>query len=127
MPKSKSRKKPMRETAAHRKAKLHQKRRNPEFKKHENRSREEVTLAVEYMTKTMNGEDCVPFLDENKDAVDRMGGIQGVNEFLYFLDALKDDWEDRLDDQGLLTVSALSPDGIDFAMQNEEDQAQAIG
>lgn len=128
MPKSKKRKNvPMKETAAHRKAKLHLKRRDPSFRKHENKSREEVTFAVDYMTKTMNGEDRTELLEANAVALERMGGLEGLHEFLFFLDGLKEDWEDRLDEEGLLTVSAMSPEGIDFALQNEEDQAEAIG
>ena len=128
MPKSKKRKgAKMKETAAHRQARITQKRRNPAFRKHEQKSREEVTVAVEYMTLTMNEENREGFLEENQETVSRMGGLQGLHEFLFFLDALKEDWENRLDEHGLLTVTALSPEGIDFAMQNEEDRLKAIG
>lgn len=126
----KSRKgKVMKETAAHRKAKLHLKRRNPVFRKHEGESRKEVTLAVEYMTHTMNDdqESRKAILEDNVETIESMGGIEGVHEFLDMLEALKEDWRDRLDGEGFLTVSALSSEGIDFAMQNEEDKAEAIG
>ncbi len=123
----KSRKgKSMKETAAHRKAQLHLKRRNPVFRKHENKSKEEVTFAITYMTKTMNEEPRQELLEENSDILERMGDLEGLHEFLFFLEALKDDWDDRLDEDGLITVGSLSPSGIDFALQNEEDQMKHI-
>lgn len=126
----KSRKgKVMKETAAHRKAKLHLKRRNPVFRKHEDMSRKEVTVSVEYMTHVMNNdnEERDNLLENNAETIESMGGIEGVHEFLDMLEALKEDWKERLNTEGFLTVSALSAEGIDFAMQNEEDKLDAIG
>lgn len=123
----KSRKgKVMKETAAHRKAQLHKKRQNPTFRKHENKSKEEVTFAITYMTKTMNEEPRENLLKENADILVRMGGLEGLHEFLFFLEALKDDWQTRINDQGLLRSNSLSPSGIDFALQNEEDQLKYV-
>lgn len=126
----KSRKgKVMKETAAHRKAKLHLKRRNPVFRQHENKSREEVTVAIDYMTHTMNNEydERRALVENNQHPIEGMGGVEGMHEFLYFLDAVKEDWAERLDAEGFLLPSALTAEGIDFAMQNEEDKASAIG
>lgn len=123
----KSRKgKVMKQTATKRKAQIDMKRRNPQFRKHEQKSRSEVTTAISYMTTIVNGEDPNQNLQENSEIVESMGGIEGVHEFLFFLDALKDDWEERLDSEGFLTVGAISPDGIDFALQNEEYQEKSI-
>lgn len=124
---TKSRKDKVRKvTAAGRRAQLDMKRRNPAFRKHENRSKHEVTLAVEYLTLSVNGEDPKPLLDASGELLEGMGGLDGVHEFLYMLDGLNEDWEDRLDAEGYLTVRAISPQGIDFALQNEEDKEKAI-
>lgn len=114
-------------TASDRRAQLAIKRRNPAFRKHENRSKAEVTLAVDYLTTLVDGEDPRPLLKESEELIEGMGGLQGVHEFLFMLDGLNEDWEERLDEDGLLTLRAISPQGIDFALQNEEDKARAIG
>lgn len=128
MPKSKKRKGAyMKETMAHRKAQIHRKRRNPEFRKHEKKSRDEVTLATSYLTNIVHERNNDELFAKYEETLERMGGIEGIHEYLVFLDALKPDWEDRLEDNGLLSLSAISADGIDFALQNEEDQQKAIG
>lgn len=114
-------------TASDRRAQLALKRRNPAFRKHEKESKKEVTLAIDYLTLVVDGEDPKEFLEENSAVVESMDGLQGVHDFLYLLEGLKDDWADRLDENGILTISAISPQGIDFALQNEEDKAKAIG
>lgn len=125
---AKSRKNKVRKiTASDRRAQLTIKRRNPAFRKHENRSKAEVTLAVDYLTTLVDGEDPRPLLEESEELIEGMGGLQGVHEFLFMLDGLNEDWEERLDEDGLLTLRAISPQGIDFALQNEEDKARAIG
>lgn len=113
-------------TASDRRAQLTIKRRNPAFRKHENKSKEEVTLVIDYITLLAQGEDPRPLLATNDELVERMDGLQGVHEFLYMLEGLKDDWEDRLEDDGILKLSALSTQGVEFALQNEEDKAKYI-
>jgi hypothetical protein len=125
---AKSRKNKVRKiTASDQRAQLAIKRRNPAFRKHENRSKAEVTLAVDYLTVLVDGEDPRPLLEKSEELIEGMGGLQGVHEFLFMLDGLNEDWEDRLDEEGILTLRAISPQGIDFALQNEEDKARAIG
>lgn len=119
----------MKESSAHRKATLDRKRRDPAFRNHERKSREEVTLAVDYITLVVDGENAEDYLktDASQEIINRMGGIPELHAFLYMLDALKDDWEERLDAKGLLLISAISPDGIEFVLQNEDEKNQAIG
>lgn len=111
-------------TASDRRAQLTVKRRNPAFRKHENKSKEEVTLAIDYITLLAQGEDPRPLINESEELITRMGGLQGVHEFLYMLEALKDDWEEKLDSDGLLLLSAITPQGVEFALQNEDDKAK---
>lgn len=112
--------------ASDRKAQIHMRRRNPAFRNHENRSREEVELAIEYLTLTVNDEDRSSLLAGQAEVLERLGGLEGLHEFLDMLDGLQDDYRDKLDVNGWLTVRAVSPEGIDFALQNEEDKAAAI-
>ncbi|MBC9705747.1 MAG: hypothetical protein H9W81_12420 [Enterococcus sp.] len=124
---AKSRKNKVRKVkASDRKAQIHMRRRNPSFRNHEKRSREEVELAIEYLTLTVNDEDRAELLTNHADTLERMGGIEGIHEFLDMLDGLQDNYTEKLDDNGWLTVRAISPEGIDFALQNEEDKAKAI-
>lgn len=128
MPKSKKRKGAhYSETANHRKAQIARKRRDPAFRKHEQKSREEVTLAIDYLTIIVDGENPETLLANSQETLGRMGGLEGLNEFLDYLEALKDDWRDRISDEGYLLLSAISPEGIDFALQNEEDKMNSIG
>lgn len=128
MPKSKKRKGAhYSETATHRKAQIARKRRNPAFRKHEKKSRDEVTLAVDYLTMVVNDENPANLLENSQETLQRMGGLEGLNEFLDYLEALKDDWRERVSEDGYLTLSAISPEGIDFALQNEEDKINSIG
>lgn len=112
--------------ASDRKAQIHMKRRHPAFRNHEKRSREEVELAIEYLTLTVNEQDRSHLLASSPDTLERLGGVEGLHEFLDMLDGLQDDYREKLDDRGWLTVRAVSPEGIDFALQNEEDKAKAI-
>lgn len=124
---AKSRKNKVRKiTASDRRAQIHMKRRNPQFRNHEKQSREEVELAVEYLTLTVNGEDQKPLLTKNQSVLDRMDGLNGLHDFLDALDGLVEGYEEKLDAEGYLTVRCVSPEGIDFALQNEEDKAKAI-
>ena len=82
---------------------------------------------MEYLTHVVDGEDPRPLIEKSGELVEGMGGLEGVHEFLYMLDGLKDDWESRLDADGFITLSAISAQGVDFALQNEEDKAKAIG
>lgn len=128
MPKSKKRKGAyFKETATHCKAQIARKRRDPAFRKHENQSRDEVTLAVDYLTLIVNTEDPTNLLENSQEVLARMGGLEGLNEFLDYLEALKADWRERLSDEGYILLSAVSPEGIDFALQNEEDKLESIG
>lgn len=124
---AKSRKNKVRKvTASDRRAQIHMKRRNPAFRTHENRSREEVELAIEYLTLTVNEEDRTDLLASGEEVLERLGGLAGLHEFLDMLDGLHEDYEEKLDANGWLTVRAISPEGIDFALQNEEDKMKAI-
>lgn len=112
--------------ASDRRAQIHMNRRNPSFRNHEKKSREETELAIEYLTLTVNEEDRSELLESRREVLERMGGVEGVHEFLDMLDGLHEDYMDKLDENGLLTVRGVSPDGIDFALQNEEDKMRAI-
>ena len=145
----------MKETPGHRRAMLARKRRDPAFREHEKRTRAETILATDYLAAIVHEEDLDEFFatndrlvtlegmavnddmaeaindhrkkDDEREAATAKTGLEELHEFLYgLLDALKDDYADRLDEKGYLTLSALTPDAIEFVFLDDEDKEKAI-
>lgn len=100
-------------------------RQNPAFLKAEREQKLRAEIGIEYISLVLKEEDAKAFLDSNAEDVEKLGGIQGLHDFLEAFELLSWDYEDHFDESGLLKPEGINKAGREFVEENDKDKAKA--
>lgn len=105
--------------------KLAKMRQNPAFRKAEKEMRLKAEIGVEYISRVLKQDNPQAYVDENSDFIEGIGGMVELHFFLEQFDVLSYDYEDHMDENGILSPDGISSTGKEFVAENDRDKEKA--
>lgn len=98
-------------------------RRNPAFRKAEAFERLKADVAIAYLSVAAQEGDMNTFVQNYATKLEKLGGVEGMNNFLEDLEFLVWDYEDYFDKEGRITHESIHENGYEFLSINADEVA----